>query len=30
MSHVIFQLLISQGVSEDIATQLATELVYRP
>ena len=30
MSHVIFQFLIGQGVPEDVATQLATEMVYRP
>ena len=30
MSHVIFQYLLSQGVPEDLATQLATEMVYRP
>lgn len=30
MSHVIFQFLLGQGVSEDIAAQLATDMVYRP
>ncbi len=30
MSHVVYQFLLSQGVPEDVAVQLATELAYRP
>ncbi len=30
MSHVIFQFLLEHGVPTDVATAIATALMYRP